>query len=391
MARIYNRVQAPRRQRISTLTGAILVCVVIAAAGVAYWRLGGHSPKSATAGDEAAATDTRTGVTQNKHEAQTSPPTEPTKPLSREPEPQPEPEQKVEHNDEVLWPRGAEADKPDVQTPPTDDAPAVAMLTENENTQGAGVAPAGNASVEAARKLIAAGQLLDARARLNTLLKQDLSPADQNEVRTLLAKLADQTIFSRQIIDDDPLVATYVVQSGDNPTNIAAEYQVPPEIVMEINGIQDARKMRVGQKLKLPRGPFNVKIDKSDFRMDIYLGELYVRSYRVGLGADQGTPEGVWKVKNRLANPTYYPPASATNKRIIAADDPENPLGEHWIGLEGVEGEAVGHEGFGIHGTIAPESIGKAVSMGCIRMHNQDVAIVYTLLKPNRSTVTILP
>ena len=51
---------------------------------------------------------------------------------------------------------------------------------------------------------------------------------------------------------------------------------------------------------------------------------------RVGLGSEGGTPEGSWKVKNRLENPTYYPPASATDKRIIAPDDPNNPKGEQF-------------------------------------------------------------
>ena len=160
---------------------------------------------------------------------------------------------------------------------------------------------------------------------------------------------------------------------------------------MLINGIADPTKIRQDQKLKAVRGPFNLRIYKSKFRMDVYLQDIYIRSYRVGLGTAGGTPEGVWRVKNRLENPTYYPPASAEDKRIIPPDDPNNPLGKRWIGLEGVEGEAVGHEGYGIHGTIEPESIGKAVSMGCIRMHNEDVAFLYKLMQPGNSTVTILP
>ena len=66
-------------------------------------------------------------------------------------------------------------------------------------------------------------------------------------------------------------------------------------------------------------------------------------------------------------------------------------MGERWIGLEGVKGNAVGREGYGIHGTIEPESIGKAVSMGCVRMLNEDVAFLYDLMLPGRSTVTIVP
>jgi len=192
-------------------------------------------------------------------------------------------------------------------------------------------------------------------------------------------------------VPNDSAVDSYTIQAGDVLLNIGRNYHVPHEVLMQINGIPDATKIRQDQKLKVPRGPFHLKIYKSRFRMDVYLQDLYVRSYRVGLGTENGTPEGVWKVKNRLENPTYYPPSSATDKKIFAPDDPENPLGKRWIGLEGVEGEAVGHEGYGIHGTIDPDSIGKAVSLGCIRMHNEDVAFLYMLLMPGQSTVTILP
>ena len=61
------------------------------------------------------------------------------------------------------------------------------------------------------------------------------------------------------------------------------------------------------------------------------------------------------------------------------------------LGLEGVEGDAVGHEGYGIHGTIAPDSIGKAVSLGCIRMHNESCGFLYKVLMPAPWTVPILP
>jgi len=249
----------------------------------------------------------------------------------------------------------------------------------------------GNAAIEAARKLYDAGKVLEARQELNALLGKTLRESEETEARTLLARIADETIFGKRNVPGDPLVEYYTIQSGDRLIKIAPKYDVPHEIIMVVNGITDAGKIREGQKLKVPRGPFNVKIYKSKFRIDVYLQDVYVRSYRVGLGTENGTPEGKWRVKNRLTNPTYYPPASSPIKRVVPPDDPANPLGEHWIGLEGVEGDAVGHEGYGIHGTIEPESVGKAVSLGCIRMHNEDVAFLYKLLLEKRSTVTILP
>ena len=249
----------------------------------------------------------------------------------------------------------------------------------------------GNAQISAARRLMDGGKLIEARTALNTLLSGTLRPAEQAEVRGLLTKLSNDTVFSKQIAANDPLIEIYTVQSGDNLIKIARSYTVPSEALMLVNGITDAGRLRIGQKLKIPRGPFNLRIYLAQFRMDVYLQDTYVRSYPVGLGVDRGTPLGVWRVKERLMNPTYYPPASATDKRVIAPGDPNNPLGERWIGLEGLEGAAVGQSGFGIHGTIEPDSIGKAVSHGCIRMHNEDVALVYQLMKPGKSKVTTLP
>ncbi|MCK4341537.1 MAG: L,D-transpeptidase family protein [Phycisphaerae bacterium] len=267
-------------------------------------------------------------------------------------------------------------------TPAASEDPAAARASNDTRT--------GNAAIEAARRDYKAGKVLEARRQLTTLLKRKLTGAEDSEVRALLTRIAKETLFSKQSVSNDPLVGSHTVQTGEYLTSIGKKYDVPPEILAAINSVHPNR-IRAGQKLKVIRGPFHATIHKSKFRLDIYLGNLYVRSYRVGLGKENGTPEGVWKVKDRLSNPRYYPPASAVEKRIIEPDDPHNPLGEHWISLEGVEGDAVGREGYGIHGTIEPESIGKAVSLGCVRMHNEEVTFLYSVLLPGRSTVTIRP
>jgi lipoprotein-anchoring transpeptidase ErfK/SrfK len=74
---------------------------------------------------------------------------------------------------------------------------------------------------------------------------------------------------------------------------------------------------------------------------------------------------------------------------VIAGDDPKNPLGERWIGLTGIDGHAVGKQSYGIHGTIEPDSIGKQASMGCIRMRNEDVEMVFDMLTEGKSVVVV--
>ena len=56
----------------------------------------------------------------------------------------------------------------------------------------------------------------------------------------------------------------------------------------------------------------------------------------------------------------------------------------------GVSGEAAGQERYGIHGTIEPESVGRNVSMGCIRMYNEDVEQLFSYLVEKDSTVLVV-
>jgi len=132
-------------------------------------------------------------------------------------------------------------------------------------------------------------------------------------------------------------------------------------------------------------------VERGKFRLSLYLGKVLVRTYPVGLGKPgRQTPTGLWLVNEgkKQVNPAW--PDRETG-RYYYPDDPENPLGERWIGLKGLEGSAKGREGFGIHGTIEPEEIGKAASRGCIRLYNEDVEELYDMLQEGVSRVEIVP
>ncbi|KGX86854.1 L,D-transpeptidase [Pontibacillus litoralis] len=79
------------------------------------------------------------------------------------------------------------------------------------------------------------------------------------------------------------------------------------------------------------------------------------------------TPEGVHTFTVKAINPYY-------RKLNIPGGDPRNPLGTRWIGFDALHTDG---RMYGVHGTNRPESIGKYVSNGCIRMHNKDVEYLY--------------
>ena len=239
------------------------------------------------------------------------------------------------------------------------------------------------------------GDLLGARRLLNdALVSAHLNPSDADAAKRMLSELNQTLVFSPKVSAGDPFASTYTVKSGELLRTIADKFDVPWELIARLNNMPDPRKLRAGQSLKVVTGPFHAVVSKGRYTLDVYLGSpgekgsLFVRSFNVGLGANDSTPTGSWIVEThkKIKNPTYFSPRG---EGVIHADDPKNPLGERWIGLTGIDGQAVGKQSYGIHGTIEPDSIGKQASMGCIRMRNEDVELVFDMLTEGKSVVVV--
>lgn len=284
-----------------------------------------------------------------------------------------------------------------------DPGPAVASADADLSLGGMHGRAAGrteaDASIDEADRLIGQGRLLAARDELNAaLVRGDLPGNAQQRLRDRLSTLNDTLVFGKDVTPGDDIAAAYTVQPGDSLARIASREGRGTHwtLLSRINGIADPSKIRVGQRLKVVRGPFHAVVHKSDFRMDVFHGPaespaewVYVTSMPVGLGADDGTPLGTFAVSaGKLENPGWVNPRDRSER--YDRDDPKNPIGEYWIGLTGV-GESAAHEGYGIHGTIDPASIGRTMSMGCVRLGDADVALVYELLGEGQSVVHIVP
>ena len=93
-----------------------------------------------------------------------------------------------------------------------------------------------------------------------------------------------------------------------------------------------------------------------------------VKVYQVAVGKKSTpSPTGVFHIASHVANPTY------SHEGKVVGPGPTNPVGTRWMGL--------GFKGYGVHGTNHPESIGHAASHGCIRMRNQDVEELFSLMR----------
>ncbi|MGI9014942.1 MAG: L,D-transpeptidase family protein [Phycisphaerales bacterium] len=255
-------------------------------------------------------------------------------------------------------------------------------------------------AVERARQLArrgmqldVAGNLVDARRELSAALLTGALPADEaTRTRDTLANINDKLIFSPLVVPDDPFASAYKIQPGDVLEKIASrlDLDVDWRFIQRINQIADVRRIRAGQDIKIISGPFHAVVSKNDYRLDLYMGQgrdlVFVRSFPVGLGEYNATPTGRFTIGSRLIDPEWINPR--TRERFLPSD-PMNPIGEHWLELVGQDENNRDRAGYGIHGTIEPDSIGKQMSMGCVRMLPNDVAVVYEVLTPGVSVIEI--
>lgn len=205
-----------------------------------------------------------------------------------------------------------------------------------------------------------------------------------------------QLLFAPVVVAADPMQASYTIKPGDSLAKIAraAGMKADWRLIQRLNKIKDPGKISVGQKLKVPLGTFHAVVHREAFRMDVYQDHggdrVIVATFPVGLGERNGTPSGMFKVRanSKLVDPEWRNPRTG---EYFSSGDPKNPIGDHWIGLAGAEESTKNFLGYGIHGTVEPESIGQNASMGCVRMNAADVALVYELLTEDGSTIEIRP
>lgn len=129
----------------------------------------------------------------------------------------------------------------------------------------------------------------------------------------------------------------------------------------------------------LPGDPF-VIVNKTTNEM-AFVNENRIQTVvNVASGkTEELTPEGIFTITVKAPNPYY-------RKKDIPGGSPENPLGTRWIGFDAEETDG---RIYGLHGTNQPESIGKNVSNGCIRLQNEAIESLYDLIPLGTKIVVV--
>jgi lipoprotein-anchoring transpeptidase ErfK/SrfK len=162
-----------------------------------------------------------------------------------------------------------------------------------------------------------------------------------------------------------PTVAPTYAQDVNRPTSV----RIPREMVA-YNG---------------PYAPGTVVVSTSERRLYLVLPGNRALKYGIGVGRAGFDWAGTKTIARKSEWPDWVPPAEMLQRRPdlprYMAGGPDNPLGARAMYLGGSL--------YRIHGSNEPDTIGQAVSSGCIRMLNEDVVDLYERVKVGTQVVVL--
>jgi L,D-transpeptidase ErfK/SrfK len=178
---------------------------------------------------------------------------------------------------------------------------------------------------------------------------------------------------------------TYVVEEGDTLLDVGRHFDLGYNEMTSANPGVDPWMPSPSEVLVIPTEfvlpdarPQGVIVNIPEMRLYHFHNGTLV-TYPVGLGRDDWrTPEGSFKIRGKTESPTWVIPESIRAEHIrerddprtfIAGGDPENPLGLFRLELT--------LPLYALHGSNMPWGVGMQVSHGCIRLYNEDIAVLF--------------
>ncbi|PIQ82467.1 MAG: hypothetical protein COV76_03575 [Candidatus Omnitrophica bacterium CG11_big_fil_rev_8_21_14_0_20_64_10] len=243
------------------------------------------------------------------------------------------------------------------------------LLSRGSGSAARSESPAGGsdsgarALVEQGERLGAEGNWTEAREVYEKAVESAVDGRQAAQAQAGLGQANIRLLFSGTATPDS---IVYEIKRGDTLYGISRKYGTTVELLRAANGIS-GDVIQVGQRLKITKADFNVLVDKSQNTLTLKNGEEVLKVYRCSTGEGGITPVGEFRIKTRLVDPPWYSPEG-----VIPPGDPRNQLGSRWLGFD--------VPGYGIHGTIDPDSVGKPVTRGCVRLTNADVEELFALL-----------
>lgn len=244
---------------------------------------------------------------------------------------------------------------------------AVIVITVNSFIKRKSLKTADDVSLTAlyndAKELESKGLYQDAKEAYSDLLEDAQDEGLIQKINEDLMGLNMKILFS-PIITEDSVI--YTVKKGDTLSAIAKRFNTTAELIKRSNNLE-SDLISIGKRLKISTAKYSVIVDRSQNILILRSDSETLKIYNVSTGINDSTPLGTFKIINKLIDPVWYKAGA-----IVPSGSPDNILGTRWMGIS--------LPGYGIHGTTQPESIGKHITAGCVRMVDTDAQELYSIL-----------
>ncbi len=146
-------------------------------------------------------------------------------------------------------------------------------------------------------------------------------------------------------------------------------------------------------KYRTREKPGTIIIDTSKRKLYFVLKNGRAMRYGVGVGRAGFNWSGTARIRRKAEWPGWRPPAEMIERERAKGRDlpeympggPNNPLGARALYLFQGKRDTL----YRIHGTNQPQTIGGAVSSGCIRMINEEVIDLYRRVRMGAKVIVI--
>lgn len=216
------------------------------------------------------------------------------------------------------------------------------------------------------------GNIIEAKALYKEAMATIKDVNALKDIQDKIEKMNMKIIFSMY---QDNCSQEYIVKAKDVLSKIAKKYKTTVNLIKRSNGLE-SDTIRLGQKLKVNICSFSIVVDKSQNILLLKRNGEVLKTYIVSTGKDGNTPIGKFAIVNKLVKPTWFRTGA-----VIPPDSPENVLGSRWLGFN--------LKGYGIHGTNDPDNLGKQITLGCVRMRNEDVNELFDMVPVETEVIII--
>jgi len=161
---------------------------------------------------------------------------------------------------------------------------------------------------------------------------------------------------------------------------LAERFHCSGGLLRRLNPGLDLRRLQVGDRVTVPAATDTMLAPSGD-QLEIDLLQKTIRvlnrerqvvglfhcsiaKHRQKLPAGDATVVVITENPDYTFDPQMWPEVKGVGRKLLIRAGPRNPVGRCWIGLS--------LPGYGIHGSPAPELIGKTGSHGCFRLTNWD-------------------